>query len=303
MLTIQEAGNQILTGNPGKFYVFTGLEYGIKEKYIQSLIAHYEGNIKEVESVKTVLDLMGKKHLIPLTPVVYVVRYDEEFVSALSQTSQPEIDSAKIVGTVVCLYEASKQAAKCEKYLPNYTVAFTGVEKKFLYSYLKKDFPELSDNFIKFALQYRDDYKSAWNICNALSYSNKKVISENDLSLAFNCKNLVSETQFKQGIAARNYKYCKNIIEEYPDALEGLFYSILNAVLELDKITDNKYAQSELRSYANNWSKSDIYYMFMNTYEELKKSRNYSSYDIKSGLLYLISLLPFKSILPTEVLE
>ena len=77
MLTIQEAGSQILKGNPGKFYVFVGTEYGIKEKYLLHLVKHY-GNVKEVESVKAVMDLMTKKHLIPLEPAVYIIRYDED---------------------------------------------------------------------------------------------------------------------------------------------------------------------------------------------------------------------------------
>lgn len=302
MLTIQEAGGQILNNNPGKFYVFSGPEYGVKEKYIQALINHY-GAYKEVASVKAVLDLMSTKHLIPLAPTVYVARYDEDFITGLSAQSESIINSSKIIGTIVCIYESPKHAAKCAKFLPNYTVSFDGVSKTFLYKYLKQDFPELDDSYIEFALKYKSDYKSAWNICSAMSKlpkGHKYPLA--DLSATFNCEYSVSEAQFKEGIAAKDFRFCKQILDNYPDDIDGLYYSILNVLLELDRITDNKYAQSDYRPYADNWTKSDIYHMFMNTYEELRKSRQFASYNTQIGLMYLISLLPYRNILPQEVL-
>ena len=44
MLSVQDVGTQILGGNPGKFYVLCGTEYGIKKKYIDVLNSYYHGN-------------------------------------------------------------------------------------------------------------------------------------------------------------------------------------------------------------------------------------------------------------------
>ena len=39
-----EAAVQILNGNPGKFYIFAGTEYGIKELLLEKLEKHYGSN-------------------------------------------------------------------------------------------------------------------------------------------------------------------------------------------------------------------------------------------------------------------
>lgn len=303
MLTIQDAGKQILTGQPGKFYCFLGEECGIKTKYIDSLAKHY-GEVKEVESAKAVIDLMNTKRLIPLSPAVYVVRYDEEFLATLGPTSESVISSCKIIGTLVCVYELPKHCSKCAKYLANYSVSFDKVSKQFLMKYLKSDFPSASDELIKFILTFKDDYMSAWHICNAMSYaSTGEGYSSQLLAKTFNCVNDFSEKGFKVGVAAKDFRYAKSVLDNYSGQLDSLFYSILNLMLELDRITDNSYLSSDFRPYADRWTKADIYYMFSNTYEELKRSRSISSYDVKSGLLYLISLLPFNAIIPPEVLS
>jgi ABC-type antimicrobial peptide transport system ATPase subunit len=105
MLSIQEAGQQILRGNPGKFYIFVGQEFGIKTKYLESLVNHYNGEYVEIESVNDVLSMMRTKHLIPLTPKLYIARYDEDFIQSISDSTFKNIESTKIIGTIVCIYE------------------------------------------------------------------------------------------------------------------------------------------------------------------------------------------------------
>ena len=86
MLTIQEVGQEVLTGTPKKFYAFVGSEYGVKEKYIELLSNHY-GRKVESESVQDILNIMKTRHIIPLQPTLYVVRYDESFISTLSNST------------------------------------------------------------------------------------------------------------------------------------------------------------------------------------------------------------------------
>ena len=100
MRTINEVGMEILSGNPKGFYVFLGPEYGIKCKYIDSLKQHY-GDLKEYPSVNSLLKMFNTRRLIPLSPCVYVVRYDEDFLSSLSEKTKSTIHKTNFIGTVV----------------------------------------------------------------------------------------------------------------------------------------------------------------------------------------------------------
>ena len=73
MATIQEVGREILSGQPSKFYVFCGSEYGLKEAYIDKLKAVYP-SYKEADTVASVLAQMEGVHLIPLQPTLYIIR-------------------------------------------------------------------------------------------------------------------------------------------------------------------------------------------------------------------------------------
>ena len=78
---------------------------------------------------------------------------------------------------------------------------------------------------------------------------------------------------------------------------------MLQTLIDLDKLLDNSRMQSDIQKYAKNWSRENIYYMFMNTYDELKKSRSGSGYDIKMSLIYLFGLLKFQPIPSPEVMN
>ena len=91
MLTIQEVGTEILTHNPRKLYVMVGQEYGVKMKYVD-ILAEYYGKKEEMSSMSDVINIMNTKHIIPLQPAVYIVRYDESFISCLLYTSDAADD-------------------------------------------------------------------------------------------------------------------------------------------------------------------------------------------------------------------
>lgn len=302
MLTIQDAGKQILRHNPGKFYVFAGVEYGIKSKYISELISTY-GEYIEANSVSSIIDLMRTKHLVPLKPKLYIVRYDEDFISKLNAKSSDEIANCKIIGTIVCIYESTKHQNKCDKYLSEYTVVFEKVNNHFLKNYLVKDFPNLPTEYIDYVLSFKDDYMGAWNICNSLSNLRSRRCSDLELYSTFKSVSTATDIKFRKFFASKHYGGCKYIIDNYPGQLDTLFYTILNTLIELDKITDSKYGESDIRGYEDLWTKSDIFYMFLHTYEEIKRSRKYSTYSTANGLLYIVSLLLFSSVPTLEALS
>lgn len=305
MLSIQDAGKQVLTGNPGKFYVFAGDEYGVKSKYLDALKQHYKECV-EADTVESIFSLMSIKHLIPLPPKLYIVRYDEEFIASITAATTDKIKSMKIIGTLVCVYESTKSFNKCEKYLPDYTVSFDTVSPEFIKKYLVADYPNLPQPVIDFAVSVRPDYKSASTICNCMSHADLTKVNFADLSslaATFGCNSTTNEAQLKIGVASRNFAYCLTVLDTYGDDINSAFYTILSTLIELEKLLESNYGQSELRQYIKGWNITDIYYMFMNTYDALKKSRSYTSHDIYDSLVYLLGLLQFSPVPSPEVMN
>lgn len=305
MRSIQEVGLEILNDTPASLYFFCGNEIGIKEKYIDTITSHY-GDAIEVEKLTDVLKLMRTKHIIPLKPKLYIVRYDEEFISTLTDKVKHEIAETKIIGTIVGVYESSKHVAKLDKYLGNYSVSIDTVDPKFVTVYLHQDFPGIPDRFVDIAVRSSANYSQARNMCRAMNAADKgKLYAMSDSQIAdiFGYTRLSTENQIKHGVAARNFKYLVDVIETFEGETDTIFYAILSTMIELEKCMTKKYTDSELKEYLKLWTAPDIYYMFMHTYQQLKKLRSSSVSDPKNLLMYLISLLPYRSIPSVEVLK
>lgn len=305
MITIQDVGMQILSDNPGKFYVFGGSEYGIKEKYISILKDKY-GKQVEAASVKDVIDMLSKKHIIPLEPAVYVIRYDEGFVSELSELLASKIKKLKFVGTVVCLYENVKHINKIDKHLPDVTVSIDAVSPQFVAKYLRSDFPDLSERFINIAVQHGDNYNQSRNMCrcmNSVSEASLSMMTDEDIAAFFGCSDVSTEAHIRLGVASKQFKYLIDTIENYDDDGDRILYAILQTMIELDKVLDNSRVDSDIKQYAKQWTREDVYHMFMNTYQELKKRRSSTTCDIQYSLIYLFGLLRFKPIPSPEVMN
>lgn len=305
MVTIQDVGIQILGDNPGKFYIFGGTEYGIKEKYISILKDKY-GKQVESTSVKDVIDMLSKRHIIPLEPAVYVIRYDESFVSELSELLASRISKLKFEGTIVCLYESAKHITKLDKYLPDFTVSIDSVSPQFVAKYLHSDFPNLSDRFINIAVHHGDNYNQSRNMCrcmNSVSEDSLSNMTDEQIAALFGCSDVSTEAHIRIGVASKQFKYLIDTIENYDDDGDRVLYAILQTMIELDKILDNSRIQSDIKDYAKLWTREDVYHMFMNTYEELKKRRSSTTCDIHFSLVYLFGLLKFKPIPSPEVMN
>lgn len=306
MRSIQEVGTEILTNSPAKFYIFVGEEYGIKQKYLSVLSKYYNDRVYTYAHVQDVLDFMQTKHLIPLQPALYIVRYDEEFISSIKDGIQLKIDNTRIIGTMVCIYDQPKHANKLDKYLDKYVVSIDPISSKFMFKYLKSDFKHLSDNLIQTAIKISTDYSQAYNIClcmNSIDSSELHQMSDRDLTSLFGYQHESTELQFKLGFAAKDLIFCLNLLNTYTGDYDLLLYSLLSTMVELDKLHYNKYSESAFRQYSSLWTDSDIYNMFNHIYYMIKRMRSGDSINIVDGIVYILSLLSFQPIPSMEVLN
>lgn len=305
MISIQDLGLSILSDTPKHLYIIGGSEYGVKDKYIEKLTQLY-GARSEYPDMDSIISLFSVKHLIPLKPQLYVVRYDEQFVSSINATLASKIKSLKIVGTVVCLYADPKQIEKLDKFLPESVAVIENVNPQFIEKYLHSDFPKLDDRSIHVATLAASNYGHARNICKSMSYADPEALAKmSDIQLAtlFGCSQAVAEEEFRKYIAGKNFAALTKLLESYEGEYDSLLYTILQTMIDLEKVLSSKYANSDLKDFIKLWTVEDIYYMFMNTYDEISKLRSNTSADAKNSLIYLFGLLPFQRIPSTEALN
>lgn len=303
MRTIQEVGLEIFNNNPAPLYFFVGSEIGIKEKYIE-IIRDYYGDSVSANSLTDLFKMMKTRHLVPLKPKLYVVRYDDEFISTLNDKTAKDISNINIVGTIVAIYENSKISTKLDKYLSNYTVPVERVADNFVESYLQQDFPELNKRYIEIAVKHSTNYGQAKNICKSLSSCDRKHLSkmtDEQIADLVGYTRLSTETQIKYGLASRNIPYLMNVIDEFDGEVDSIIYTMLSTLIELEKINGRKYTDSDLKEYSKCWDLEDIYNMFMQCYTCLKTLRSASVSEPKNILYYIASLLAYRPIPGVEV--
>ena len=301
MLTIQQVGTEIMSGNPKHFYVMTGSEYGIKQMYIQYLKDHYN-EYKESDTVESILSTMTTKHFVPLQPAVYVVRYDEEFLSTLNDKSASRIKNINIIGTIVCLYESPKHCTKVEKYLDDFTVHIDKISSVFIRKYLQRDFPNLPDHCIDAAVESCVDWYEAESMCRCMMLDDMNHLRQTDkktLKYSFGKVTELDEKFVKPIIASRDFSRLLYLVDKKEGDEDSLIYSMLSTMLDLEKLSSNSNIESELRQYVDRWNLKDIYNMFMQVYNQLKLLRSISA-DAKNSLLYLITLMQFSEIPSVE---
>ena len=303
MRTIQEVGLEILQGQPASLYIMCGPEYGIKRKYIQALSERI-GPISDGYTAASFIQRFSRKQMFTPPSSVYVIRYDEEFVAKLDNSTAAALTSLSFPGVCVMLYDSTKHEAKLDKYLPNYTVRVDTVSINFLRKYLKSDFPKLPDKLIDVSAKMSSDYYQAQLICRAMSSVPPEDLfglSDEGLCSLFGGSEAATEAELKAGIAARNFSYCISVIDKYGGDIESVVYTVLSTALELEKLMCNSYTQSDLRQYVKRWTMQDVYNLFMQAYRVLKLLRSVSS-DYESQVVYLLSLLAFQPIPQVEEL-
>ena len=298
MLTIQQAGAEILGGNPGRFYVFVGTEYGVKRKYIEHLMEYYKNYIT-ADTVSEVLESMQRKSIIPVPPKLYIVRYDETYLSALNDKSAARIAKIKINGTIICLYETEQSYVRCAKYLPDYTVPFDGVHPEFIKKYLHSDFPQLSESLIAEAVKMRSDYMGAYNICInlvTLSDMEQSSISVKEIEDTFGYSLNSEDRLIKEAFAAKDIRLCIDLIDNYSNDFDMVFYVLLSVLTDLEKLLINPKQKSDYKRYIKAWTIENVCNMFSHVYAELERSRELQGYNAHDRLVYLILLLQYNPI-------
>lgn len=303
MLSIQDVGLSILGDNPGKFYILGGVEYGIKDKYIE-ILTEKIGPKMEYDTVLDVVNLMNTYHLVPLEPQVYVVRYDKEFVSKVTKEYADTILSLNIIGTLVLIYEDDKDLKKLDKVFPDNTAAINAIDDKHMCKYLRSDFPDMDKKTIECVAKLATNYYHAKNICRCLfAIQDRVVLSERQIVALFDIKTIYSNDDLQIAIASRSFKSLVYIAEHYESDPQTILYQILRVMVELDKCFDGKYVNSPIKKYAKNWTRADVYYMFQHTYAAIKSIRSGYTVEILDLITYLGALMAFKNIPDMGVLQ
>ena len=303
MITIQEFGTEIMQQKPRKFYAFCGTEYGVKKKYLDIISKIYSGRKVEMESVDKALKMMSVKKMIPLQPTLYVIRYDNAFLKDLDKYVKV-IQKANIIGTIVVIYDTDTAEYRCDKLIPNNLVIFEPVDIKFIFKYLKNDFPELEDNVINTVLTIVHDYISAYNICYSLNSVDRNIrvcLDQDSIRRTFCSDQSVDISMIKYGIAARDARYCFNLLYQYDGAADTIVYQILSALLEIEKCLVYKKGGSYAMKHINAWSIYDVQGMFQNLYDLLVKSRSSESVDLRHGIECVIASMSYSPIMRIAV--
>ena len=301
MLSIQEVGRSILTNNPNNLYMFVGHEYGIKDTYLSHLKDYYQ-SYREVDKMSDIIRMFSTKRLIASDPELYIIRYDEDFISNLDAKLSNKVKSLDIVGTVVCLYESSNSEAKLSKYLPEYTVSIDEVSSTYLLKYLKSEFSSIPDTVLRDVVLLGTNYQDCRNMCYSLSNMSSTVLqnlSKADLASTFGKNTNYTEKLFKDCIMSRNYFKALCMVESEDVDADSRIYAIMSAMIELEKILSGSKISDNYKKYREVWDLRSVYNMFMNCYDQIRKSR-YGGTTSKNSLLYLVYLLRFKNIPSVE---
>ena len=303
MLSIQDLGLSILGDAPKNFYILGGSEYGIKDRYIEVLVSKI-GPKLEYANVLDVVDLMSRCQLLPLPDQVYVVRYDNTFLSALTTDLAERILRLDIIGTLILIYEEDKDIAKLDKFFPDNTAIVSNIDVKHMSKYLAGDFPSLDKKTIEYAAKNAENYYQAKTICRCLNFMrDKMLLTEKQIISLFGLQNNYSADDIQTAIASRNFTLLMSVIDQYDGDPQGILYQILRVLIELDKCFDGKYVNSPLKKYAKQWTRADVYFMFNHTYAAIKELRSGSTADVRDLLIYLAALMSFKQIPNLEVLR
>lgn len=298
MRTIQDVGLEIFNHSPAKFYAFLGPEYGIKCRYLDMIAETYKGSVVEADSVQSVISMMKTKHIVPLQPSLYIVRYDETYLSSLDNASFMKLKDIKMIGTLVMIYQTEKQCSKVEKYLSDISVYVGNVDTKFVEKYLKQDFPNLDSRLVKLAAYCGTDYGHAKNIggcMNSVPSNEFMSYQDSDICKLFGKVDEVDDKVLQIHIAARDVNFLMSNISKFLENTDNTIYTLMSTMVEFDKIWGNKYSDSPIKKYQKVWSREDVYYMFMHGYHQLRLRRSISVND-ENQLITLFSLLSFSPV-------
>lgn len=298
MLSIQQAGVEILGNKPRSLYFLCGSEYGVKQKYIDHL-KHLYSSCTYVDSISDLVKMFSRKSLVSSSNSLYVVRYDAEFVKSVDSAYAKRVLSLKVPGCLIAVYDDEKQFHKLDKHFPDNTVYIQAVTKEHCIKYLKTDYSSLDDRYIKLAAyNCFGGYGHAKIVCSQMNSIASKLhkIEDTDLLSTFGIGRKYTEQQMMLCAAARSFEGVMTVVDNYDDDLNFLLNGMCHVAIELDKAMDSKMQSTEYSKYVKLWTRPDVYNFFEQCYVQTLKLRSSTATSAYSSLVYVASLLNFKHI-------
>ena len=262
LLTIQQVGNEILTNQPRRFYIFCGAESGIKDKYIEHLQSYYNNNKVELDSFETLVSQLQYEPLISI-PTLYIIRYDKEFWSKVSESTANLISDIYIDGTVVMIF-SENASAKISKNLGDYAIDIAPLSEQLKMKYLVNEFPQISEVIIQAVINLSENYLMARNVCQSISKlpaTKVNDITAEDIDNLFVIRGGVDEKAIQGDIYCRDVAKALVDFDNFSGDRNFLFYNIMNTMTTLEK--QNNRA----------WNKSDVVMLNDLAYQFLLQSR------------------------------
>ena len=297
MISIQDAGSEILCDEPRNLYIMFGEEYGIKQTYLQHLSDHY-GSCIESYSAIDLIKSFKVKSLVQRKPSLYVCRYDDDFYKNSDKIAK-SLKIESIPGTLVLLYEDEKKFKKLDKLFPDNVVRVDSVSSEHVSSYLRKDFPSLDVRYVNVISSHVSGvYGQAKVVCNQASYLFDDIydIDYNKLLSTFGLNRTFTENQMMLRTAARDFNGVMLVVDSFEGDLQNLVNGMCSVAIALDKVLDGKEKKSEYMKYADKWEREDVYNFFNQAYDQIMILRSGASLSAYESLVYLASLLKFKRI-------
>ena len=264
----------------------------MKSEYISALKRHY-GACTEYSSMLRLIDFFKVKQLIPPSPAVYVIRYDDEFAKALSEIVADQIAKLNIIGTIVCIYDDKKHESAMEKYLPDYTVTVEDMHPRFIKKHLIARFPDRMHGFIESADFSGMSYGEALNLVTSAEYlSDSDLDRPQDVFNELACQRPHTPAEFSVLFADKDFSACADIISSYNENPTELYYAMCNALLGIENVLSCEWKAKSSPYYvsAKKWSIGDVKTVFGYVYDELKRSRTTGVTNGTDSLLYLLEL-------------
>lgn len=217
-MLISELKNNIVTGNIDNFYIFTGVEEGIMNIYIQQIVKKLDLTVKWVDSTLEISKLLNLKSLVKIK-YLYLIRQDKAI-----KTNEDMWNFFKngIKGSYVILIEPNLDSRiKFYKFFEDKIVKFEKLSPEMLIQYGKRKCKTLTSASL--------DKLCEWCGNSYLRFMNE-LDKINSLSLYLNCDNekalnllerdngIFKENEFdiikySQYILTRDYNACYKYLE------------------------------------------------------------------------------------------
>lgn len=301
MLSIQQAGSEILGNQPRNLYFFCGKEYGVKKKYIEHLSTLYS-SVVSVDGLGDLFRSFNRKSLVASKSCLYVCRYDDSFVRSIASSSDTLASKINSTDCVVAVFDDDKSFKKLDKVFPENVVRFDTISTEFVCRYLRKDFPELDDRYIHLvAPRCLGGYGQAYIVCSQMNSirTHLHAIEDSDLLKMFGLESSMTEDQMMKYAAARNILGVLSVVDSFEGDINHLINGMCHVAIELDKAMDSK-SSTDYSKYVKYWTREDVYNFFEQAYTQTLKLRSSVGGEAYNCLVYLASLLAFKRIPSVE---